>query len=223
MALDNLLDGLKEILNIKDKKYNELQNHKLKVMDEIKNITKDIEEISYKALIEEDKDSIKTHKDLKVLLKKKEDELLVIDEKIKALDKFEVDKSTKEKANGIYKEIQKEIDSNSIKLGKKLDAYTKAKNELKSTSLEIISLYNETNLLPLKLRQVLDMLDPEDIGRTEEDIEEFKEILRTSNLDRYLYLFEDTRLNHGKNTDRKDVNRILNARNTGDLNINLYH
>lgn len=223
MAIEKLIDSIKEVFKGRDSKKEEFENERFRILKDIDTLVEKRESLSYKALIEEDKDAIKEYDGIKARLEIKQNQLKDLEEKVKALDKFELGVDTKKKATDVYKEIQKEIDNNSIKLGKKLDAYTKARNELKAASLGVIELYKETNLLPLQLREVIDIIDPKDIGKTEGDIEEFKEILRTNNLDRYLYLFEDTRLNYGKDIDRKDINQILNARNTGYLNINLYH
>lgn len=211
MAIENLIDSIKEVFRGRDSKKEEFESERFKILKDIDTLVEKRESLSYKALIDEDKDAIKEHEGIKARLEIKQNELKALEEKVKALDKFELGVDTKKKAVDAYKEIQKEIDNNSIKLGKKLDAYTKARNELKAASLGVIELYKETNLLPLQLREVIDIIDPKDIGKTEEDIEEFKDILRTNRLERYLYLFEDNRLKHGKNIKREEINQILNA------------
>lgn len=219
MAIDNLIDSIKEVFRGRDSKKEEFENERLTILKDIDNLIGQRESLSYKALIEEDKEAIKEHEGIKVKLEIKQNELKALEEKVKALDKFELGADTRKKATDIYNEIQKEIDKKSKELGKKADIYTKARDEMKEVSLEIIKLYKDINLLPLELKEVIDLIEPESIRKTNEDIEKYKEILRSRNLESYLYLFEDNRLKHGKDISREDINQILN----GTIIINPYY
>lgn len=219
MAIDNLIDSIKEVFRGRDSKKEEFENERLTILKDIDTLIEQRESLSYKALIEEDKEAIKEHEGIKVKLEIKQNELKALEEKVKALDKFELGADTRKKATDIYNEIQKEIDKKSKELGKKADIYTKARDEMKEVSLEIIKLYKDINLLPLELKEVIDLIEPESIRKTNEDIEKYKEILRSRNLDSYLYLFEDNRLKHGKDISREDINQILN----GTIIINPYY
>lgn len=219
MAIENLIDSIKEVFKGRDSKKEEFENERLTILKDIDNLIGQRESLSYKALIEEDKEAIKEHEGIKVKLEIKQNELKALEEKVKALDKFELGADTRKKATDIYNEIQKEIDKKSKELGKKADIYTKARDEMKEVSLEIIKLYKDINLLPLELKEVIDLIEPESIRKTNEDIEKYKEILRSRNLDSYLYLFEDNRLKHGKDISREDINQILN----GTIIINPYY
>lgn len=219
MAIDNLIDSIKEVFRGRDSKKEEFENERLTILKDIDTLIEQRESLSYKALIEEDKEVIKEYEGIKVKLEIKQNELKALEEKVKALDKFELGADTRKKATDIYNEIQKEIDKRSKELGKKADIYTKARDEMKEVSLEIIKLYKDINLLPLELKEVIDLIEPESIRKTNEDIEKYKEILRSRNLDSYLYLFEDNRLKHGKDISREDINQILN----GTIIINPYY
>lgn len=219
MAIDNLIDSIKEVFRGRDSKKEEFENERLTILKDIDTLIEQRESLSYKALIEEDKEVIKEYEGIKVKLEIKQNELKTLEEKVKALDKFELGADTRKKATDIYNEIQKEIDKKSKELGKKADIYTKARDEMKEVSLEIIKLYKDINLLPLELKEVIDLIEPESIRKTNEDIEKYKEILRSRNLDSYLYLFEDNRLKHGKDISREDINQILN----GTIIINPYY
>lgn len=219
MAIDNLIDSIKEVFRGRDSKKEEFENERLTILKDIDTLIEQRESLSYKALIEEDKEAIKEHEGIKVKLEIKQNELKALEEKVKALDKFELGADTRKKATDIYNEIQKEIDKKSKELGKKADIYTKARDEMKEVSLEIIKLYKDINLLPLELKEVIDLIEPESIRKTNEDIEKYKEILRSRNLESYLYLFEDNRLKHGKDISREDINQILN----GTIIINPYY
>lgn len=219
MAIDNLIDSIKEVFRGRDSKKEEFENERLTILKDIDTLIEQRESLSYKALIEEDKEVIKEYEGIKVKLEIKQNELKALEEKVKALDKFELGADTRKKATDIYNEIQKEIDKRSKELGKKADIYTKARDEIKEVSLEIIKLYKDINLLPLELKEVIDLIEPESIRKTNEDIEKYKEILRSRNLESYLYLFEDNRLKHGKDISREDINQILN----GTIVINPYY
>ena len=219
MAIENLLESIKSVFQHKDTKEKELLEQKENLSLAIDDLVNKKNGISYKALIEEDKQTMKEYENLNNEIEKKLEELNLIEEKIKALDKFKVSKDIKENAADIYKAIQKEIDNKSKELGKKADSYIKAREEMKKTAIEITDLYKEINLLPLELGEIIDLIEPESIGKTDEELQEYKEILKRRDYDRYLYLFEDNRLKHTKDFNRRDINQILNA----DIRINPYH
>lgn len=219
MAIENLLESIKSVFQNKDTKEKELLEQKENIRLALENMKNRKDGLSYKALIEEDKQTMKEYESLNNEIEKKLEELNLIEEKIKALDKFKVSKDIKENAADIYKAIQKEIDNKSKELGEKADSYIKAKEEMKKTAIEITDLYKEINLLPLELGEIIDLIEPESIGKTDEELQEYKEILKRRDYDRYLYLFEDNRLKYTKDFNRRDINQILNA----DIRINPYH
>ena len=198
MAIDKLVEGIQAIFNKRDSKGLELAESKESILKDIDKLVEEREGLSYKALIEEDKEAIKKFESIKKELETKEAELEATNEKIRALDKLEIGADTKEKAADIYKGIQKEIDSKAKELGKKADSYIKAKNDIKKLAIDIQDLHKEIRLLPLGLEGILEVLEPESIGKSQEDIEEFKYILSRNDLDRYLYLFDNTTFKHSK-------------------------
>lgn len=219
MALNDLIESIQKAFKVRDNKEKELHDLKLNLIESIDVINKKIDSLSYKALIEEDEAAIKEYEALKVELDQKRKELKLTEEKIKALDKFEVGIDTRKKAVEAYKSIQKEIDKNSKEIGKLTTDYYKAKAELVKVAKGIIELYKETNLLPLEIKDVLDLIDPEDIGKTEEELRNYKENLRLREHMHYLDLFEDNRLKYLDNkVSWNDINQILN----GDIRINPY-
>lgn len=215
--LNNILESIQNVFKSRDSKEKELQHQKESLEMSIDTIRMEIDSLSYKALIEEDKEAIKEHEALKIELDNKLEELELTKAKIKALGKFEVSRDTRAKAAELYKVTQKEIDKKSKELGKFTTDYYKAKVELLKAAKGIIELHKEINLLPLEIKEVLDLIVPEDIGKTEEEIREYRENLRDPRY--YLDLFEDNRLKYIDNKlPREDINQILN----GNININPY-
>lgn len=216
MTIENLIESIQAVFRGRDTKEKELHNQREGLAISIEAIRKNIDSLSYKALIEEEEVAIKEHEALKVELDTKVKELNVVDEKIKALGKFELSIDTRKNAVEIYKETQKAIDRKSKDLGKLTSDYYKAKVELAKKAREIDTLYKEINTLPLEVEKVLDLIVPEDIGKTEEDIREYKN--RTNLGNNLSGLFEDSRYKHlDKNVSADEMRgQILN----GNININ---
>lgn len=217
-GINTLIDSIQGVFKGRDSKKVELQKQEESLLKSVEDIKSSIDRLSYKALIEGDKKALKEYESLKEDLGAKERELEFIQEKFKALDKFEADKDMTKKALEIYKGTQKEIDARSKELGKATTDYYKAKAEMVKAAKIIIDLHQEINLLPLEIKSILDIINPEDIGKTKEDIEEYKKNLRDPR--HYLDLFEDTRLKHIDNkVSRAEISQVLN----GDIKINPYY
>lgn len=217
MAIENLIESIQAVFRGRDTKEKELHNQKESLTISIEAISKNIDSLSYKALIEEDEAAIKEHEALKVELDTKVKELKAIDEKIKALGKFEVSKDLRAKAAEAYKETQREMDKKSKELGKITTDFYKTKTELEKIVQHYVKVNREIELLPLQIQPMLDYINPEDIGKTEEDIKEYH---NRANRDNYTYnLFENNRFKYqDKNVTREDIHRLYQ----GSISVNPY-
>lgn len=208
--VESLLSSIKDAFSKRDSKEEELKGKEIDLITELSEITRGMEEISYKALIEEDVESKKKHEALEVKRDKKALELEELRKKIRALDKFEVGIDTRQQALDIHKGIKAEMQAKTKEMDKKTNEYYKAKLDLEKKAAEIQDLHKEIGLLPLDLEEVIEFIEPEDIGKTKEEIEDFKENIRREDVRKRFFeidMFE----NRNKGLSREDINQVLNG------------
>lgn len=183
----SLLENIRNAFKVRDNKEREFKTDVENLETEVREITKRMGEISYTALVENDAMAFKEYETLKRNEEKKIADLELAKERLKALDKFELGIDTEAEALKIYKGIEKEIDLKSKELGKKTTEYYNALVELRNRAEEIKKLENEIKQLPNGLAEVVDWLNPEDIGKGEESLRPFKESIRNPGGGMYLF------------------------------------
>lgn len=213
MAVDkveNLLGSIRKAFSKRDTKEEELKADIEKAEAEVREITERIDEISYKALIEEEATAFKEYQALKKEEADKIAKFELAKERLRALGKFEVGIDARKQALDIYKGIKGEMEVKVKELDKKTNEYYKAKVELEKKAREIKDLHTEIGELPVGLNEVTDFIEPTDIGKTEEDISYFKDNLgRVST--RVQFFDIDMFENRNKGLSREDINQLLNG------------
>lgn len=206
--VESLLEGIRKAFNKRDTKEEELKRKEEGLTIEISAITRNIEGLSYKALIEEDIESKKEYETLEKERDKKALELDKVKKQIRALGKFEVGIDTRKQALDIYKGIKGEMEVKTKELDRKTNEYYKAKVELEKKAREIKDLHTEIGKLPIGLNEVTDFIEPTDIGKTEEDIRYFKDNLGREST-RVQFFDIDMFENRNKGLSREDINQLL--------------
>lgn len=193
-SIENILKEVKEIFTKKDNKEIEINKQIDKIEIEIFEIEGLIDEISYKALVEEDNKALKEYKELSDKLGEKIKEKDLLKARKQAIENITESRETKNKAMDLYKEIQKEIDSKSKERGKLTKEYIAIKNKLEPIAEEIRRLDREIETLPREIEPVINYLDAKAIGVEEVEFE--NAITRPLSLER---LFE---INKSKYQDK---------------------
>ena len=170
-SIDSLLQEVKEIFTKKDNKETEIDVNIEHIEKEIADIEGMIQDISYKALVEEDNKALKEYKDLSDKLGEKIREKDLLKARKQAIENITESRETKNKAMDLYKEIQKEIDSKSKERGKLTKEYIAIKNKLEPIAEEIRRLDREIETLPREIEPVINYLDAKAVGMEEVEFE----------------------------------------------------
>lgn len=213
MAVDkveNLLGSIRKAFSKRDSKEEELKADIEKAEKEVREITERIDEISYKALIEEEATAFKEYQALKKEEADKIAKFELAKERLRALDKFEIGIDTRQQALDIHKGIKADIEAKTKVLDSKTKEYYKAKLELEKKAREIQDLHKEIGLLPLDLKEVAEFIEPKDINKTEEELNSFIENINRED-ERKRFFEMDMFKNRDKGLSREDISQVLNG------------